>query len=39
MEHLVAWAGFFGVWLLVAGPIYQANLELRAENVAVDKIR
>jgi hypothetical protein len=39
MEHLTAWAGFFGVWLLVAGPLYQANLELRAEDIAVDRIR
>jgi hypothetical protein len=30
MEQLVAWAGFFGAWLLFAGPLYQANLELRA---------
>jgi hypothetical protein len=39
MEHLAAWAGFLGVWCLVAGPIYQANLELRAEDLAVDRIR
>jgi hypothetical protein len=37
MEHLVA--GFFGAWLLFAGPLYQANLELRAEDVEVDRIR
>ncbi len=29
MEHLIAWAGFLGAWLLVAGPVYQAALELR----------
>jgi hypothetical protein len=39
MEHLVEWAGFFGAWLLFAGPLYQANLELRAEDIEVDRIR
>ena len=39
MEHLAVWAGFFGVWLLVTGPIYQANLELGAEDIEVDRIR
>jgi hypothetical protein len=33
MEHLIAWAGFFGAWLLVAGPVYQAALELQEEEV------
>ncbi|MDX6278637.1 MAG: hypothetical protein QOJ72_2765 [Nocardioidaceae bacterium] len=27
----MAWCGFFGGWLLVAGPIYQASNELREE--------
>ena len=29
----MAWAGFLGAWLLVAGPLYQGALELRAEEV------
>lgn len=33
MEHLIAWAGFLGAWLLVAGPVYQAALELQEEEV------
>ena len=28
MEYLIAWCGFFGAWLLVAGPISQAAQEL-----------
>ena len=27
MEHVIAWAGFAGAWLLVAGPLYQGALE------------
>jgi hypothetical protein len=33
VEHLIAWAGFLGAWLLVAGPVYQAALELQEEEV------
>ncbi len=33
MEHLTAWAGFLGAWLLVMGPVYQAALELQEEEV------
>ena len=29
MEGLIAWCGFVGAWLLFAGPVYQAALELR----------
>ena len=36
MEHLIAWAGFLGAWLLVAGPVYQAALELQEEEVDRD---
>ena len=32
MHELILWAGFLGAWLLVAGPIYQATIELRAEE-------
>lgn len=28
MSGLVAWCGFLGAWLLVAGPVYQAAVEL-----------
>ena len=28
MTGLVAWCGFVGAWLLVAGPLYQAAVEL-----------
>jgi len=35
----VAWAGFAGAWLLVAGPIYQAAIELEAEEIERDTIR
>lgn len=35
----VAWAGFAGAWLLVAGPIYQAAIELEAEEIERDAIR
>jgi hypothetical protein len=33
MEVLIAWSGFLGAWLLVAGPLYQGVLELREEDV------
>jgi hypothetical protein len=29
----IAWAGFLGAWLLVAGPLYQGALELLEEDV------
>ena len=32
MPHAIAWCGFLGAWLLVAGPIYQAALELAGEE-------
>jgi hypothetical protein len=32
MSHAMAWSGFLGAWLLVAGPIYQAAIELRDEE-------
>ena len=34
MHELVLWSGFFGAWLLVAGPLYQAALELAGENIS-----
>lgn len=33
MEHLIAWCGFLGAWLLVAGPIYQAAIDLADEEL------
>ena len=33
MTHLIAIVGFFGGWLLVAGPLLQAYLELRNEEI------
>jgi hypothetical protein len=33
MNLVMAWAGFLGAWLLVAGPLYQGALELREEDV------
>lgn len=32
MHTFVLWVGFLGGWALVAGPVYQAILELRAED-------
>jgi len=32
MHDLILWAGFLGAWLLVAGPIWQAVVELRNED-------
>ena len=32
MHELIAWCGFFGAWLLVAGPFHQAALELSDER-------
>jgi hypothetical protein len=33
MNQVIAWVGFLGAWLLVAGPLYQGALELREEEV------
>jgi len=33
MNQVIAWAGFLGAWLLVAGPLYQGALELDEEEV------
>ena len=38
MESLIAWSGFLGAWLLVAGPIYQAVIELEAEAFERDAV-
>jgi hypothetical protein len=33
MEYVIAICGFLGAWLLFAGPVYQAALELREEQL------
>jgi hypothetical protein len=33
MELLSVWVGYIGAWLLVAGPCYQAVLELQDEEI------
>ena len=33
MNLVIAWAGFLGAWLLVAGPLYQGALELLEEDI------
>ncbi len=32
MSEVIAWSGFVGGWLLVAGPVYQAAIELADED-------
>ncbi len=39
MHAVVLWFGFLGAWLLVAGPVYQAGVELRAEEEASERFR
>lgn len=39
METLILWLGFLGSWLLFAGPIYQAALELQEQDIESDRIR
>ncbi len=39
MEAFILWAGFVGAWLLFAGPIYQAALELKDEDIKIDRIK
>jgi hypothetical protein len=38
MHELISWCGFFGAWLLVAGPLYQAALELQEQEIQRDDI-
>ncbi len=33
MEGFIAWCAFFGGWLLFAGPVYQAALELDEQDI------
>ena len=39
MHDLILWCGFLGAWLLVAGPVYQAVLELQAEEFETERLR
>jgi hypothetical protein len=39
MHEAVFWLGFGGGWLLFAGPVYQAVLELQEEEEARDRMR
>jgi len=36
MDVFIHWAGFAGAWLLVAGPLFQASVELRDEQFDSD---
>jgi hypothetical protein len=38
VHTLVLWFGFLGAWLLFAGPVFQASVELRAEDEATDRM-
>lgn len=37
MHELIAWCGFVGAWLLFAGPIFQAAIELEEEQFERDE--
>ncbi|MET9327956.1 hypothetical protein [Tsukamurella sp. NPDC003166] len=39
LETLIRWAAFVGGWLLVAGPLIQARLELEAEAAELSEIQ
>jgi hypothetical protein len=39
MNEVIAWAGFAGAWLLVAGPLYQGSVELHELDVDRDAIK
>lgn len=42
MDAFIHWAGFLGAWLLVAGPLFQAAIELRDEELdqeAFERVR
>ncbi len=38
MENLINWCGFFGAWLLVAGPLAQGAKELAEEKLERDEL-
>lgn len=39
MDVIVAWCGFVGAWMLVAGPMYQGAIELSEMTVDMPAIR
>jgi hypothetical protein len=39
METFILVVGFIGAWLLFAGPVYQAALELQEQDIEMDRIR
>ena len=39
METFILWCGFIGAWLLFAGPVYQAALELRDQDIERERIQ
>ena len=39
MQTIVLFIGFIGSWLLFAGPMYQAALELKEQDIEIDRIR
>lgn len=39
MSEIMIWSGFIGTWLLFAGAVYQAALELSGEDMALERIR
>jgi len=38
METIILWCGFIGAWLLFAGPIMQAALELNEQEIERDRL-
>jgi hypothetical protein len=38
VNGFIAWCGFLGAWLLFAGPVFQAALELREQEIERDRI-
>jgi hypothetical protein len=39
VDGAIFWCGYVGAWLLVAGPIYQAALELQEQDVERERIQ
>ena len=39
MDYFIAISGFIGAWLLVAGPLYQAALELQEQDIDGDALQ
>jgi hypothetical protein len=39
VDGVIFWCGYVGAWLLVAGPIYQAALELQEQDVERERIQ